>query len=76
MVDESLLSAALEISQQRAELMRKIRAAILSNDLQTALQIACRLVGISEKEVAPHLELLPARITTELRLASRDAGTI
>jgi hypothetical protein len=26
--------------------------------------------------VAPHLELLPARITTELRLASRDAGTI
>ena len=76
MVDESLLSAALEISQQRAELMRKMRAAILANDLQTALRIACRLVGISDKEVAPHLELLPARITTELRLASRDAGTI
>jgi len=76
MVDESLLSAALEISQQRAELMRKMRAAILANDLRTALRIACRLVGISDKEVAPHLELLPARITTELRLASRDAGTI
>lgn len=76
MVDESLLSAALEISQQRAELMRKMRAAILINDLRTALRIACRLVGVSEKEVAPHIELLPARITTELRLASRDAGTI
>ena len=76
MVDESLLSAALEISQKRAELMRQMRAAIQTNDLRSALQIACRLVGISEKDVAPHLDLLPARITTELRLVSKDACTI
>jgi len=76
MVDESLLSTALEISQKRAELMRKMQAAILANDLRSALQIACHLVGISEKEVAPHLELLQARITTELRLVSEDTGTI
>ena len=62
MADERLLATALEISQKRAEMMRKMRAAILTNDLHSALQTACQLVGLSENEAAPHLELLAARL--------------
>ena len=78
MVDESLLSVALEISQQRAELLRNMRGAILTNDLRSALQHACQLVGISEKEAELRLDLLslPASMASELRLVPDDACTI
>ena len=47
--DQGLVDAALEIAERRANTLRQLKTALLSNDDAKALSLARKLCGINEK---------------------------
>lgn len=74
MVD-GLICVALEIAEKNAAIKRKMKQAILNDDLSTTVKCAAILVGMNEAETAPHLQVIPL-ITKRLSLVSPKASTI
>jgi hypothetical protein len=47
-INQGLVDAAIEIAERRADNLRQLKKALLSNDNELALSLARKLVGISE----------------------------
>jgi hypothetical protein len=47
--NQGLVDAALEIAERRANTLRQLKAALLSNDDELALSLARKVCGLDEK---------------------------
>lgn len=47
--DQGLVNAALEIAERRANTLRQLKEALLSNDNELALSLARKVCGLNEK---------------------------
>ena len=55
---QGVVDAALRIAEARAQKKRRMKEAILADDIETTLAIACELVGFSGQDVAERVKRL------------------
>jgi len=55
---QGVIDATLRVAEARAQKRRRMREAILADDVKTTLSMACELAGFSERDVAKRVERL------------------
>lgn len=55
---QGVIDAAMRIAESRAKKQMRMREAILANDIETALSMACELAGFSQPDVAKRVARL------------------